>query len=132
MRGSNHKVKDSLQKTLGILVLSKKINTKNGFANLIIVEVAGSSFFKRHRPAYYREASGCIIFFDITSRKSFENIEHWIMELKENVKSIDSDFSLVIVGNKLDLVLENPEKREVSFEDGTRLAQQKIQLSIMK
>lgn len=49
---------------------------------------------------YYRNADSALIFFDITSRDSFEEIRFWIKELKNNSNKL---LFLFIVGNKVDL-----------------------------
>lgn len=50
--------------------------------------------------AYYRGAIGAVLVYDITSKQSFENVERWIKEVKENA---DKDIVIMIIGNKSDL-----------------------------
>lgn len=50
---------------------------------------------------FYRGALGAIVMYDITSRKSFREINSWVKELNE--KCIDTTPQIVVCGNKLDL-----------------------------
>ena len=81
-----------------------------------IWDTAGQETFKSIIRSYYRNADGCILTFDVTNRKSFENINKWINELQ-----LYSDFeklSVIIIGNKIDL--EN--QRAVSIEEAEELS----------
>lgn len=52
---------------------------------------------------------GAIIAFDLTKSKSFENVQKWLAELKDNA---EARITVMLVGNKSDLV----ELREVKQE----------------
>ena len=58
---------------------------------------------------------GIIILYDITNKKSFENVENWIKTIEEENKKIIYE----IVGNKCDL----NESREVDINEGKKIAQ---------
>ena len=63
---------------------------------------------------HYRAAVGALLVYDITDRDSFEQLDHWLEELRENC----SEHCLVIlVANKVDLVNEEPNEREVTFDE---------------
>ena len=53
--------------------------------------------------------------YDITKRSSFENLQKWLEEMKENAYS---KMSIILVGNKNDLESE----RQVSKEEGEAFA----------
>ena len=57
---------------------------------------------------HYRKANGVLIIYDITNKLSFENISTWLHEIELYG---DSSIEVTIVGNKLDIVNEFPEKR---------------------
>ncbi len=44
---------------------------------------AGAESFKSVTRSYYKSTCGIIVVFDVTNRKSFENIEDWIDEARE-------------------------------------------------
>lgn len=54
----------------------------------------------------------------------------WVNELRQ--KAGDDNLVIHLVGNKVDLVLENPDKRAVSMEYGTNYARDKNLILKMK
>jgi small GTP-binding protein len=80
---------------------SKVINEdENTSLRLNIWDTAGQEKFKSITRQYYRDAHGAIIVFDLTSRKSFDEVKNWIKELK----SYGSEEAVIIIlGNKSDL-----------------------------
>ena len=70
--------------------------------------------------SHYRKSVGALIVYDITKEKSFENSIKFI----ESVRSLaDPDIVIILVGNKTDLVVENPEMRKVSIEEANEFAE---------
>ena len=68
--------------------------------------------------AYYRDAVGALLVYDITSYRSFESVEEkWSRELYDNA---DANIVVLLVGNKSDL----EDRREVSFEEAQDYANQ--------
>lgn len=66
--------------------------------------------------AFYRGADSCILVYDITNQRSFENLEIWKQDflVKANPKDHDN-FPFFVFGNKIDKVSErkvNPKKVE--------------------
>ena len=43
---------------------------------------------------------GCILLYDISNKKSFESLEKWLSEARENS---DESTIIMVVGNKTDL-----------------------------
>ena len=62
--------------------------------------ILGQERYRAITSAYYRGALGAIIVYDITSTKSFENVELWMDELRQHT---DDKIILMLVGNKVDL-----------------------------
>jgi Ras-related protein Rab-11A len=58
---------------------------------------------------------GCLIVFDLTKRDSFKDLHKWIADIRDEGPD---DISLMIVGNKSDLVSD----RQVSFKEADELA----------
>ncbi len=102
--------------TIGIDKRRKNICVNNVQVKLIIWDTAGQEKFRNIAKQYYQGADGVLLVFDVCDRKSFEKIEYWLKELKDN-KKIDSLY-LVIVGNKIDL----EDKRVVAREEGEKYA----------
>ena len=66
---------------------------------------------------YYKGAHGIILIYDITNKKSFENVRTWINQIKEEVSE---KVSIILVGNKID----DEEHRVVATEDGEKIAKE--------
>ena len=66
---------------------------------------------------YFRDANVAIIVFDVTNRKSFENVDYWAQEVQV---SNAEDFFIMLVGNKGDL----EKQRQVTFDEGKEKADQ--------
>lgn len=84
---------------------------------LQIWDTAGQERFQTITASYYRGAMGIMLVYDVTSRKTFENITKWM----HNIQTWAShDVEKIVIGNKADMT----ESREVSVEEGTEMAQQ--------
>ena len=59
---------------------------------------------------------GALLVYDITKLKSFENIEKWLQELRDNGQP---NMALMLIGNKTDLA----KMREVKTEDAATYAE---------
>ena len=81
---------------------------------LNIWDTAGEEEFNPLIKQHFQDASGSLIVYDISKKKSFNKIEKWINEIKE--KSPHHCIN-VLIGNKSDL----NGKREVDFEEGVNL-----------
>jgi small GTP-binding protein len=78
----------------------------NTSIRLDIWDTSGQEKFRSITRQYYRDCHGAILVFDLTNKKSFEQLPIWI----EDIKSFGGkDTEIVILGNKSDLV----EKREI-------------------
>lgn len=105
--------------TIGTFISKKecffeKLNTSVKF---IIWDLAGQDQFQRLWPDYLTDTRAGIIIFDLTNKKSFENVKKWYNII---TKVADPNVILILVGNKMDL----QESREVSSEEGIELAKE--------
>ena len=57
--------------------------------------------------SYYRKSHGAIVMFDITERKSFEDLRMWLKQIKQEIQD---KMPKIIIANKLDLV-ESPKRK---------------------
>eukprot|EP01118_Nematostelium_gracile_P007469 TRINITY_DN2437_c0_g1_i15.p1 TRINITY_DN2437_c0_g1~~TRINITY_DN2437_c0_g1_i15.p1 ORF type:complete len:303 (+),score=43.27 TRINITY_DN2437_c0_g1_i15:66-974(+) len=81
---------------------------------LQIWDTAGRERFRPRISAYYRCSYGALLCFDITSESSFKRIDYWLKEILEN-NSLEN-FSIVLVGLKLDEEKNRQISREMAFE----------------
>ena len=58
--------------------------------------------------------------YDITNRESFEQLDTWIDNL---LSRAEPEIVVMLIGNKLDKVRQDPSLREVDFDEGENLAQ---------
>ena len=79
-------------------------------------DTAGQEKFHAISINYLKAANGVILVFDVTKQETFDALEGWLNDLKQNNKF---DVKKVLIGNKTDLV----EKREVKKEDAEAFAE---------
>ena len=105
--------------TLGIEFYNINIKIDDKIINLQTWDTCGQEKYHSITKNYYAKAALAVIIYDITSRKSFFDLEKWTDDLK-NV--INPDIKMYLVGNKNDL----PEtKREVKEHDAEQFAKNK-------
>ena len=115
--------------TIGVDFKTKSMNLEGKQYKVQVWDTAGQERFRTITPAYYRNASGVQIIFDVTNRKSFESmsflymynplftldVEYWIRNLDEH--GAPGVFKQLI-GNKCDL----EHKRKVTSAEAQALA----------
>ena len=103
--------------TIGTSIMKKECEFEglSSKVRFVIWDLAGQSQFKRVRQTYVENAEAGIVVYDVTRKDTFDNLETWHNEIKEASPTI----SLVLVGNKIDLV----DDRQVTTEEGQALAQ---------
>jgi small GTP-binding protein len=77
----------------------------------------GIERFRNIVRCYYKGTDGFIIMYDITNRKSFEDIDEWMNELSS--QNLNPHVK-ILIGNKTDLKDTN---REVLYEEGKEIAE---------
>lgn len=102
--------------TIGVEFATKNIQLKNNkIIKAQIWDTAGQERYRAITSAYYRGAVGALLVYDITKNSSFENIEKWLKELRENA---DANIVILLVGNKSDL----DNLRVINDTDATQFA----------
>ena len=113
---TGYKFNDEYEASIGVDFFSKTIKYKGKTIKLQIWDSAGQEKFRSLIPNYIRGSSLVFIVYDITNKKSFNNLQSWI----DFVNNIENS-NMVIIGNKIDL--EN--KREVSKEEAQKFCEEK-------
>ena len=90
-----------------IKILLKKENK----VNLIVWDSSGQERFRSIVLKNLKNVEGIILVFDVTNRKSFENIDEWLRLIKEN---IEQNPDIILFGNKADV---EKEKWKVTKEE---------------
>lgn len=111
--------------TIGTSIMKKECSFKelDSVVRFVIWDLAGQSQFKRVRQSYLANAEAGILVYDVTNRKSYENIKNWHNEIKKASPNI----SLILIGNKIDL----KDERAVKLEEGNKLAEE-LELSYIE
>ncbi|KAF8638650.1 hypothetical protein AX17_002053 [Amanita inopinata Kibby_2008] len=129
--------------TLGVEFGSKLITIpdEDKIVKLQCWDTAGTESFRAITRSYYRGAAGCLLVYDVTSRKSFLNARSWLADVREHA---DPHLTCILVGNKVDLVENAPDgggdlqsismfmsnagpgrhRRQVSTEEGAAWAEE--------
>ena len=116
LRFSDNKFDDNIFATIGIDFKTKFIKVGEATVKVLIWDTAGQEKFQNIAKNYYKGANGVLLVYDITNKKSFERVDFWLKELKENNRV--EDLFICLVGNKIDL----EDKRIISKEEGKKYA----------
>ena len=115
VRFAHSKFKSEYKPTVGVSIVKNEYWIGKNLATFQIWDIAGHSQWKPMRRIYYGGSQGCLILYDITNPKSFENVKMWLNDLKT---FIPSGIPCILCANKIDLV----DERKVSREQGEALA----------
>lgn len=88
--------------------------------NVQLWDTAGRKKFKAMTVVNYRNTVGAIIVYDITKIETFDHVQQWLDSLNNKAKQL---LFIMLVGNKLDLVEEDPSKRKVPQERARKLCE---------
>ncbi len=101
--------------TIGVDLQSKVIDINGKKVKYLIWDTAGEDRMKTMTYSYYRGCHVILVVFDVTERKSFQNVTTWVECIEKFAKS---NVLKILVGNKTDL----EDKRVVTTEEGKKLA----------
>ena len=94
----------------------KKINIDSlTSVKITIWDTCGQEKYRSITKNYFNDADGIILIYDVCDRKSFENLDKWLRDIKEN--SNKGEISTILCGNKIDI-----KPRNTSFEEGNNYA----------
>ncbi len=102
--------------TVGVEFGTKKAHIENSSIKAQIWDTAGQERYRSITSAYYKGAHGALVVYDITRKSSFDSVEKWLSDLKNNG---EEKMVIMVVGNKCDL----EEGRVISLQDGEAKAQ---------
>ncbi|MFX0028529.1 MAG: GTP-binding protein [Candidatus Hermodarchaeota archaeon] len=87
--------------TIGLNIISHDFESFGNQINVALWDIGAQEYFRRYRKTYYNGAQAGFIVFDLTNRKSFENVKNWYKELNEFLDN--PELPVMIIGNKKDL-----------------------------
>ena len=112
----DNKYESQYQCTLSLENKNKNLRLdENNIAQLQIWDTAGEERFRTITRQFYHDSHGALIVYSIDDRNSFDKVNLWINDLKDNAPE---DCVIMIVGNKSD---EN-KSRKVGSDEAKDLA----------
>ena len=122
----NNKFNDNTIVTLGIDVIRTISELYGSLVKIELWDTAGQERLRSIPKKYYSKGDGFFLLFDVTDRKTFEDISGWIKDIRTtrgndetNFEQKTNDEVLVLMGNKID----NVQNRTVSKEEANELAE---------
>jgi Ras-related protein Rab-1A len=106
----NNEFKENSLSTIGIDFQTKFFKFEDKKIKVNYTDTAGQEKFRAISVNYLKGTNGVILVFDLTNKESFDLLDTWMDELKNNNKM---DISKVLIGNKADLA----DKIEVPKEE---------------
>ena len=107
--------KNGLISTIGLDFRTKIVDVEGVPVRLQVWDTAGQERFRTLSKQLFRGAKGIVLVFDITNRKSFEQLNYWISSFESyGVR----EEGVLIIGNKLDL----EDIRQVTNKEATSVA----------
>ena len=108
--------------TIGVEFATKSVTMDDGkTVKAQIWDTAGQEKYRAITVAHYRKALGCLIVYDITNRKTFYNVKYWLDSL---MSQADNDIQVMLVGNKVDIVENDPRTRQVTQDEARKFCSQ--------
>jgi len=115
LRYCDENFSESFITTIGVDFRVKTVSVDGTDVKMQIWDTAGQERFRTITSAYYRNADGVVMVFDVTSASSFESVQDWLSEVDRYAKE---GTCKLLVGNKADLSSE----RQVTRESAQQLA----------
>ena len=110
LRFCDDKFQDNSLTTIGLDTKTKYLKVKDKKIQLVIWDSAGQERFKSIAKNSFKGAHGLILMYAVNKKKSFRAIKEWINNIKEGIDI--KKVGIIIVGNKIDLPLEQREVNE--------------------
>ena len=108
MRAVNNKFSENYQATIGFEFLLMYFQVNNIKIKLQIWDTCGQEMYRSLVQGFYRNTSLALVVYDISHKKSYDNLDIWIKDIRQHT---EQDLPIFIAGNKSDL------ERNVPFEE---------------
>uniref|UniRef100_A0A3B5PVK6 Ras-related protein Rab-19 n=1 Tax=Xiphophorus maculatus TaxID=8083 RepID=A0A3B5PVK6_XIPMA len=113
------------QNTIGVDFTVRTLDIDGKKVKMQVWDTAGQERFRTITQSYYRSAHGAMVAYDISRRRTFESVPHWIREVEQYGAA---NVVVILVGNKSDLHAQ----RQVLFEDACTLAEKNSLLAALE
>ena len=95
--------------------MAKNISIKDRKIRIQLWDTAGQEAYRSITRSYYKSAACVFIVYDISDKKSFNDVEIWLKDCRE---ICFKNVLIYLIGNKNDL----EDKRQVTTEEGKQFA----------
>jgi small GTP-binding protein len=103
--------------TVGIDFYTKDEKMHNKVIRVKIWDTAGQERYKSLTNAFFRNAQGIILVYDVSKVDTFDNLKYWLQSINQNLGD-KNEIKKIIIGNKTDL------SREIKYEEADAFAKQ--------
>ena len=91
-----------------------------------IFDTAGQEKYRAITRNYIKGSDGVVLVYDITNKQSFEHVETWLDSILEILSDWNySNYLIILLGNKLDLIGQEEENRRVKTIEAKNLCDKK-------
>lgn len=97
--------------TVGAEVHPILFYTNKGNVKFVIWDTAGQEKLGGLRDGYYIQSNAAIIFFDVTARATYKNVNKWYTDLTR----VCGNIPMVLVGNKVDVKDRKVKPKMITF-----------------
>ncbi|ESN93068.1 hypothetical protein HELRODRAFT_165227 [Helobdella robusta] len=86
-----------------------------------VFDLSGGPLFHEVRNEFYKECHGVLLFYDVSNKASFVNLDDWLNEMLMTYDDINQfkNLHITIIGNKID------KSRDINFEECLRWAEER-------
>ena len=117
IRFAEDRFRESYLPTLGVDFMTKNLTVNEAKVKLQLWDTGGQEFVMSLLPFYFSGAAGGVLVYDITNRNSFNSLDYWLKQIRQNA----GDVPVVLAGNKVDIA----DQRKVSTEEAQTFAADK-------
>lgn len=99
------------QSTISVEFQTETVKVNDVIFKLQLWDTAGSEQFRSIIRGYYHDAACCLLVYDITNKNSFDSLDYWVEECKNNS---NKNIIMILIGNKCD----NEKARQIEESEG--------------
>lgn len=95
---------ETYKSTIAVSFENMRLTVDGTKVKLQLWDIAGQDRYQKIVRVYYAKSHGVFIVYDLTDRKSFENVLRWKKEIDDKIRLPNGDsLPCILVGNKSDL-----------------------------
>ena len=105
---------ENYQATIGFEFLLMHFKVNDLKLKLQIWDTCGQEMYRSLVQGFYHNSSLALLVYEINNKKSFENLEFWLKDLRQHT---EKDLPVFIIGNKNDLERNVTQEEVKSFKN---------------